>query len=184
MSDKMPLLSMKKTFFYNFFPSKAQEEACKINNTPYEVTRELVEIRDLYPAPRIDKQNPWQIKKKLTHDEIVVGMLLIPFFEMFEYILRYWSLDVGKNLVNGCNVCVDMWDVTEENVPKKYEGGRVWFRILPNDDFSLWCTELINGRRLKDGDEIGIYWDPISSSLVFKLFYPIGLSGKVQYLGP
>ncbi|TMX05248.1 hypothetical protein EJD97_000105 [Solanum chilense] len=184
MSDKRPLLSMKKTFFYNFFPSKAQEEACKINNTPYEVTRELVEIRDLYPAPIIDKQNPWQIKKKLTHDEIVVGMLLIPFFEMFQYILRYWSLDVGKSLVNGCNVCVDMWDVTEENVPKKYEGGRVWFRILPNDDFSLWCTELINGRRLKDGDEIGLYWDPICSSLVFKLLYPVGLSGKVQYLGP
>ncbi|KAG5581181.1 hypothetical protein H5410_051808 [Solanum commersonii] len=114
MSDQRPLLSMKKTNFYNFFPSKAEEEeACKINNTTYDMTRELVKIRDLYPAPRIDLQNPWQIKKKLTHDEIVVGMLMIPFFEMFEYILRYWNLDVAKSLENGCKVCVDMWDVTE-----------------------------------------------------------------------
>ncbi|KAG5581141.1 hypothetical protein H5410_051768 [Solanum commersonii] len=64
MADQRPLLSMKKTFFYNFFPSKAEEETCK----------------DLYPAPKIILQNPWQIKKKITHNEIVVGMLMIPFF--------------------------------------------------------------------------------------------------------
>ncbi|KAK4718102.1 hypothetical protein R3W88_016440 [Solanum pinnatisectum] len=140
MSDQRPLLSMKKTFFYNFFPSKAEEKACKINNTSY---------------------------------KIIVGMLIILFFEMFEYILRYWTLDVAKSLENGCSVCVDMCNVTEENVPKKYEGGSVWFRKLPNDDFSLWCIELFNYRRLGDGDEIGLYWDPRSSTLVFKLLSQI-----------
>ncbi|WMV50935.1 hypothetical protein MTR67_044320 [Solanum verrucosum] len=174
MSDQRPLVSMKKTFFYNFFPSKAEEEACKINNTPHEVTRELVEIRDLYPAPRIDLQNPWKIKKKITHDEIVVGMLMIPFFEMLEYILRYWTLDVAKSLENGCKVCVDMWDVTEENIPKKCEGGSVWFRKLFNGDFYLWSIELFKARILGDGDEIGLYWDPRSSTLVFKLLSQVG----------
>ncbi|KAK4718104.1 hypothetical protein R3W88_016442 [Solanum pinnatisectum] len=96
-------------------------------------------------------------------------MLMIPFFEMFEYILRYWTLDVAKSLEIDCNVCVDMLDVSEENVPKKYEGGSVWFRKLPNDDISFWCVELFNSRRLGDGDEIGLYWDPRSSTLVFKL---------------
>ncbi|KAG5581143.1 hypothetical protein H5410_051770 [Solanum commersonii] len=128
MADQKPLLSMKKTLLYNFFPSKVEEEVCKVNNTPHVVTRELVEIRDLYPAPKIDLQNPWQIKKKITYDEIVVGMLMIPFFEMFEYILRYWTLDMAKILENGCSVCVDMWDVTEGNVPKKYEAGSFWVR--------------------------------------------------------
>ncbi|XP_049402084.1 B3 domain-containing protein At1g10455 [Solanum stenotomum] len=174
MSDQRPLVSMKKAFFYNFFPSKAEEEACKINNTPHEVTQELVEIRDLYPAPRIDLQNPWKIKKKITHDEIVVGMLMIPFFEMVEYILRYWTLDVAKSLENGSKVCVDMWDVTEENIPKKYEGGSVWFRKLFNGDFYLWSIELFKGRILGDGDEIGLYWDPRSSTLVFKLLSQVG----------
>ncbi|XP_069146023.1 putative B3 domain-containing protein At1g51970 [Solanum lycopersicum] len=174
MSDQRPLLSLKKTFFYNFFPSKEEEEACKINNTPYQVTRKLVEIRDLYPAPRIDRQNPWQIKKKLTHDEIVVGMLIIPFFEMFEYILRYWTLGVAKSLENGCKVCVDMWDITEETIPKKYEGGSVWFKKLFYEDFSLWSIELFKDRRLGESDEIGIYWDPRSATLVFKLLSQVG----------
>ncbi|KAK4716754.1 hypothetical protein R3W88_015092 [Solanum pinnatisectum] len=174
MSEQRPLLSLKKTFFHNFFPSKAEEEACRVNNTPYVVTRELVEIRDLYPAPRIDLQNPWQIKKKITHDEIVVGMLMIPFFEMFEYILRYWTLDMAKSLEDGFSVWVDMWDVTEGNVPKKYEGGRVWIRKVYNDDFSIWCNELFNDHGLGDGDEIGLYWDPRSASLVFKLLSQVG----------
>ncbi|WMV30933.1 hypothetical protein MTR67_024318 [Solanum verrucosum] len=174
MSEHRPLLSLTKTFFHNFFPSKAEEEACTVNNTPHVVTRELVEIRDVYPAPRIDLQNPWQIRKKITHDEIVVGMLMIPFFEMFEYILRYWTLDMAKSLEDGFSVWVDMWDVTEGNVPKKYEGGRVWIRKLYNDDFSIWCNELFNDRKLGDGDEIGIYWDPRSASLVFKLLSQVG----------
>ncbi|TMX02600.1 hypothetical protein EJD97_020819 [Solanum chilense] len=114
-------------------------------------------------------QKPWQIKKNLTHDEIVVGMLIIPFFEMFKYILRYWTLDVSKSLDNGCRVCVDMWDITEENIPKKYEVGSVWFRKLFNENFSLWSIELFKGRRLGVGDKIGIYWDPRSTTLVFKL---------------
>ena len=67
-----------------------------------------MEIRDLYPAPIIDMKNPWPIKKKLTDDDIVVGVLMIPFLKMFKYILRYLTLDAAKSLENGCKVCVDM----------------------------------------------------------------------------
>ncbi|PHT81828.1 hypothetical protein T459_14843 [Capsicum annuum] len=169
MSDQKPLISMKKTFFYNFFPSKDEEEACKANNKPWVATRELVEIRDVYPAPIIDLKNPWQIKKKITRDEVVLGKVVVPFFETFEFILRYWKMGVTQSLVNGYGVCVDVWDVTEENDPKKYEGGSVFFRKLYNDDYSLSCMGLFNDRRLDVGDEIGLYWDPRSSSLMFKL---------------
>ncbi|KAL3337757.1 hypothetical protein AABB24_030071, partial [Solanum stoloniferum] len=116
-----PLLSLKKTFFYNFFPSKEEEEACKLKNTPYVVTQELIEIRDIYPPPKIDLENPWQIKIKITSYEVEAGALLIPYIETFEYILRYWTLDMAKILVNGCRVCVQVWDVTTDNAPKKYE---------------------------------------------------------------
>ncbi|KAJ8540403.1 hypothetical protein K7X08_030322 [Anisodus acutangulus] len=169
MAEKKPLVTMKKTFFYNFFPSKAEEEACEANNTPWVATRELIEIRDIYPAPKIDLENPWQIKKKITHDEIALGKLVVPFFETFEYILRYWKLDEAKSLVNGYGICVNVWDVTEENDPKKYEGGRVCFRKLYNDDYSLSCMELFNDRGLGVDDEIGLYWDPRNSSFMFKL---------------
>ncbi|WMV31034.1 hypothetical protein MTR67_024419 [Solanum verrucosum] len=65
MSDQKPLLSLKKTFFYNFFPSKDEEEACKLINTPHVVTRELIEIRDIYPLQKIDLGNPYRSRKRL-----------------------------------------------------------------------------------------------------------------------
>lgn len=63
---KRPLLSMNKTFFYNFFPSKAEEEASKVNNTPHVVTWELVEMRDLYPTPTIDWNTNVRSRKTLS----------------------------------------------------------------------------------------------------------------------
>ncbi|KAG5607225.1 hypothetical protein H5410_028717 [Solanum commersonii] len=143
MSDQKPLLSLIKTFFYNFFLSKAEEETCKLNNTPHVVTRELIEIRDTYPPPKIDLENPWKIKKKITCDKSSI-------------------LDVGcaKSLENWCNVHVDVRDVAEENIPKKYEVGSVFLRKLHNDDFYLSCIKLFNNCKLSICDEIGLYWDP------------------------
>ncbi|XP_049403672.1 uncharacterized protein LOC125867278 [Solanum stenotomum] len=169
MSDQKEFLSIKKTFFYNFFPSKEEEEACKLNNTPHVVTRELVEIRDIYPPPKIDLGNPWQIKIKITSYEVEAGALLIPYIETFEYILRYWTLDLAKILVNGCGVCVQVWDVTADSAPKKYEGERIYLWKLCNDDYALSCIELFNSSRLAVGDEIGLFWDPRSSNFMFKL---------------
>ncbi|KAG5607129.1 hypothetical protein H5410_028621 [Solanum commersonii] len=99
---------LQRPFFRDFFPSEAEEEACKVNNTPWLATRELVDIRDLYPAPKIDSENTWQIKKKITHDEIFVGMMVIPFFKTIEYILRYWTLDMAKNLFPHNTSCIVM----------------------------------------------------------------------------
>ncbi|KAG5607220.1 hypothetical protein H5410_028712 [Solanum commersonii] len=157
-------------------------EACKLNNTTHVVTRELIEIRDIYPPTKIDLKNPWQIKKKITRDEVIVGKLMIPFFETFEYILPYWALDAAKILENGCDVPADMWDVTEENMPKKYEGGSVFLRKLHNDDFYLLCIKLFNSHGLSIGDEIELYWDPRSSSLMFKLLSQVRASWKCYYL--
>ncbi|KAK4716180.1 hypothetical protein R3W88_014518 [Solanum pinnatisectum] len=169
MSHQTPLLSLKNTFFYNFFLSKAEEEACKLNNTPHVVTRELIEIRDIYPPLKINSKNPWQIKKKITRDEIILGKLVSTFCKTFEYILRYWTLDAAKSLENGYDVPIGVWDLTGENVPKKYEGESVCLKKLYNANFSLSYIKLFNDRGLGDGDEIGLYWDPRSSSLMFKL---------------
>ncbi|OIS98448.1 hypothetical protein A4A49_52997 [Nicotiana attenuata] len=170
MAEENPYqITMKKTFFYKFIPSKAEEEACKANNTQWIPTRKLIEIRDIYPAPKIDLKNPWQIKKRINRAEVVFGKIEIPFFETFEYILRYWNLSKAKSLVNGVRISVILWDVTEENDPKKYESGSIRFEMMYNDDYSLLCMPLFNDRGLRVDDEIGIYWDPRSSSFMFKL---------------
>ncbi|KAG5607086.1 hypothetical protein H5410_028578 [Solanum commersonii] len=110
-----------------------------------------------------------QIKIKITSYEVEAGALLIPYIETFEYILRYWTLDLAKILVNGCGVCVQVWDVTADSAPKKYEGERVYLWKLCNDDYALSCIELFNSSRLGVGDEIGLFWDPRSSNFMFKL---------------
>ncbi|WMV30399.1 hypothetical protein MTR67_023784 [Solanum verrucosum] len=167
--DLKPLLSLKKTFFCNFYPSKAKEEACKVNNMPYVVTRELIDIRDIYPPSKIDLKNPWQIKIKITSYEGEARGLLIPYIETFEYILRYRTLDMAKALVSGCRVRVQVRYVTTNNAPKKYKGESVYLWKLYNDDYALSCIELFNNSRLGIGDEIGLFGDPRSSNFMFKL---------------
>ncbi|PHU18019.1 hypothetical protein BC332_13714 [Capsicum chinense] len=141
--------------------------------------------KGIYPAPKIDLTNPWQITKKITQEEAVLGMVVVPFFEMFEYILRYWVLYVAKRLVKGNGVCINIWDVTEENDPKKYEAEAesVCFRMLHND-YSLSCTGLFNDHGLGVSDEIGLYWDPRSSSLMFKLLSKDHESFVIEGLSP
>lgn len=69
-------------------------------------------------------------------------------------------------VVLGHKVNVSLWDVTEENNPKKYDSN--YFEILPNDDYALVCLDLYKDRGLSVDDEIGLYWDPRSSTFVFK----------------
>lgn len=93
---------------------------------------------------------------------------------------------MDKNLAKGHGVCVDVWDVTEENGPKKYEAEAesICIRKLQNDDYSLSCTGLFNNHRLGVGDEIGLYWDPRSTSLMSKLLYKARDSSVIEGLSP
>ncbi|WMV37126.1 hypothetical protein MTR67_030511 [Solanum verrucosum] len=133
---------MKKIFFYNFLPSKAEEEACRERNTTWIVTRYLVEIRDIYPAPIIDLQNPWTIKKMITHYETVVRKLVLPFAMAFEHIFRYWTLDTIRLVTSGHRKNINLWDVTEENNPKNYQNEGILVEMLPNGDYALVCVDL------------------------------------------
>ncbi|KAK4353792.1 hypothetical protein RND71_025986 [Anisodus tanguticus] len=147
----------------------SEEEACKISNTPWLVTRRLVEIRDIYPAPVIDLQNPWQIKKVVTHYEVAVGKLMLPFADIFEHVFRYWTLDTTKFVTLGHRKHIDLWDVTKENHPKNYHNEGTYIEMLPNQDYALVCVDLFKDRGLSIDDEIGLYWDPRSSNFKFKL---------------
>ncbi|PHT34817.1 hypothetical protein CQW23_26617 [Capsicum baccatum] len=158
-----PLTTMKKTLFYKFYPSGDEEEACKAKNVPWLVRRELIEIRDTYPVPIIDLENPWKFKKKIDEYDFTQTGLLIPFLVAFEHIIRYWKLPDGKTLVNGNWWNVVLCDVTEENDLKKYDGasGRSFrFGKMWDDDYFLQCRQLFIDRGLGVGDEIGLYWDP------------------------
>ncbi|KAL3508191.1 hypothetical protein ACH5RR_033573 [Cinchona calisaya] len=160
---------MKKTFYHNFMPSKAEEEACKANNIQFQPTRVLVEIKDVYPPPVLDHHNPWKIKKTLIQYEVVTGKLVISFFNTFDHIFRYWTLAMANHVVLGHKVGVVFWDVTDQNNPKRYCSDSIYFEMLPNDDFVLACMDVFKERSLSVDDEIGLYWDLRSSTFQFKL---------------
>ncbi|XP_055808506.1 uncharacterized protein LOC129877051 [Solanum dulcamara] len=157
-------LCRKKTFSYNFIPSRTEEEE---NNTSWVVTRELKETD---PPRRIHLNNVRHMMKKITIEDLTFGELRIAFFATFEYILPYWNLELATSLVNGNMVRVGLWDVTEQNGrPNRYKGGSFTFRKLRNDDYSLSCMRLINDRGLAVGDEISLCWDPRCSKFRFSL---------------
>nr|GMD76530.1 hypothetical protein A4A49_59639 [Ipomoea batatas] len=157
---------IKKTFFYNFIPSKAEEDACKATNSPWQVSRVLVEARDVVPPAAPDPANPWQIRKALSHYEVITGKLVAPFAEAFEHVFRYWTLCMANQTVLGQKTNVIVWDVTDQNNPKRYGAA---FEILPSDDYTLACMDLFKDRSMGIEDEIGLYWDYKGSTFQFKL---------------
>ncbi|KAA8526516.1 hypothetical protein F0562_008281 [Nyssa sinensis] len=133
---------MKKIFYYNLVPSKAEEDVAKITNIPFQGNRFLVEIRDVYPPPPPDPNNPWQIRKRLTASDVVTGKLKLSHNETFDHIFRHWTLDMANYVIMGHKAPVVVWDVTDDVSPK---------------------------RLANPGDEVGLFWEMRNGAFQFKL---------------
>ncbi|KAE9457881.1 hypothetical protein C3L33_10193, partial [Rhododendron williamsianum] len=163
---------MRKTFFFNIIPSKAEEDAAKATNTQFQATRVLVEIRDLYPPPPPDPANPWVIRMRPTASDVVTGRLMLSYIETFEHIFRHWTLDMANYVLFGNKAPVFVWDLTEENNPLSYRNESVFFERGASEEFYvLGWMDLVRNRAVNGGDEIGLYWDRGSASFHFKLFH-------------
>ncbi|XAR55373.1 hypothetical protein NMG60_11035426 [Bertholletia excelsa] len=162
---------MKKTFFFNFVPTKEEEIVARERNQAYLVSRVLVEIRDVYPLPSRDYFDPWKIKKRIASTNIVSGRLMLSHSETFEHIFRYWSVDMTNYVLSGNKANVVVWDITDENNPKRYCNGGIFFEKSYNEEFYVFgWTDLARNRHVYPGDEIGLYWDIRSGSFHFSLF--------------
>lgn len=168
-----PPNSTKKTFYYNFFPTKEEEESSKARNFEWGqagVGRVMVEIRDIHPPPVVDPKNPWRIHKTLNQYEIDSGKLVLSWHDTFEHVLRYWSIGMANSIDLGLKVDVAMWDVTQENYPRIYDQFHgAYLQMGERDDFYLACMALMKDRNLKVYDEISLYWDSNKSRFMFKL---------------
>ncbi|WCJ40262.1 hypothetical protein M5689_021192 [Euphorbia peplus] len=162
---------MRKTFFYNFFPSKAEEEAEAARNAHHQVTRSLIEIRDWNSGHRFDPTNPWQIRRVVTRNEIAMGEITLSHEEMLEYVLRSWKLESANHVVQGNKCMVVLMDYTEENMPKTYPNSYVKAGGTNNECYVVGLADVFRGRVISAGDEIGLFWDmrPTSFGFCFKL---------------
>ncbi|PQP94413.1 B3 domain-containing protein [Prunus yedoensis var. nudiflora] len=159
--------SMKKTFYYNFFPTKAeeQEEAKKGGSSSGEkqISRVLIEMHDFpdnQPPLLLKHTDPRRIIKAVSVSEIQMGILFFSFSETFEHIFRHWTLDEVNLVQSGYNKFhVLVKDVTDHE-ETEYRSDRIFFQRLQNDEFYiLGCLDVIRNRYLSAGDEIGLAWE-------------------------
>ena len=162
---------MKKTYYYTFIQTKAEEDAAKPNGAIFPEGRVLEEIRDLYPVPVKDPLNPWQIKKAATTADIITGKLLLLHNDVFEYIFRYWSLEMCSCVVAGHKVYTVIWDLTDKSGLIRYNNENIYLEKGPQDTFLLGWMDLVRKANINPGDEIGLYWDNRSGTFQFKVLH-------------
>lgn len=160
---------MKKTFYYKFIPTKAEEEIAKSSNTPFQVTRELVEIRDLHAAPVIDPMNPWQIKRVVTNADIITGKIVLSHHEVFEYIFRYWTLEMCNHVLSGNKFYAVIWDISDEKSPVRYHNKNIYLEQGPQDTYALGWMDVARKASINPNDEVGIFWQSRTETFQFKV---------------
>ncbi|GKV42341.1 hypothetical protein SLE2022_014570 [Rubroshorea leprosula] len=156
---------MKKTFYYNFLPTKAEEDAAAARNVPHLVTRTLVEIRDLdhRSIPVVDPNNPWlRIRKTITGGDVFIGKISLSEQEMLD-LLRPCTLYKANSILAGERSCV-LYDNTEAE--NRYH---IYVERGPQNSYTLRCLDLMRHRNLVPGDEVGMFWDVNKDGFRFKI---------------
>lgn len=149
---------MRKFFFYNFLPTKPEEETYTARGVRHTVTRTLTEIRDVDLEPEIDPNDPWQIKKSVTTAEIKHGTLTLSQEQAFNHIFRYWPLEICDNVVTRGNMFrVVITDHTNKGEPKRYDGPNIFLEPWPNKTYVLGWMVAVEDLLVNPMDEIGLY---------------------------
>ncbi|KAL3726270.1 hypothetical protein ACJRO7_031197 [Eucalyptus globulus] len=104
---------MAKIWFYNFIPTKAEEEAAKAQTMHYQVTRILVEINDIGPGQFLaDPNYPWLIRKAVGSSEIMTEKLMLSHNDIFHHTYLLGWLDIVQNRVfNSGDEVGLLWDI-------------------------------------------------------------------------
>ena len=110
--------------------------------------------------------DPWVIRKRITFSDInvVKSRLLLPKYLVEKHILRQWEASIENIKNNGVRVAV--WDCDTDCEHQ------LLFKQWGNGSpvlFGNWIMGFVRRRDLKEGDEIGLYWDQSSSRFSFCL---------------
>lgn len=147
---------MRKTYYHDFFPSKAKEAGGPSDNT----SPTVIEIRDMHPLQPLDVKNPWQIKKTVTISDIVEQKLELSHADVFDHIFRSWPLSkVNLFLRDNKKVHLAVFDYSD-----LYE---LLLEKGPNDTYFLEWADMVRIRGINPGDEIGLLWNSQYEILCF-----------------
>ena len=111
--------------------------------------------------------DPWVIKKKITFSDIngEKSRLLLPKDLVKRHILPQWDARSIENTKNGIQVSVWDFDTKSEH--------QLLFKEWPSNGsfvfIERWIMGFVRRRGLKQGDDIGLYWDQSNSRFTFSL---------------
>lgn len=168
--DTKHSITMTKTWYYNFIPTKAEEEAAKVQNMHYQVTRTLVEINDISPVQLpVDPNYPWLIRKAVGSGELRTGKLMLSHNDTFDHVFRYWTLEMCNHVVMGGRYLVTLVDFTDEKSPRAYQSEHTFLERGLNETYLLGWLDIVQSRIFNAGDEVGLLWDIRAQVFHFKL---------------
>ncbi|KAL9670371.1 hypothetical protein QQ045_007922 [Rhodiola kirilowii] len=166
--------SVKKTIFYNFFPSKMVEATCNETHLPFQWSEQLIEIRDVQSQPGLAFLG---IRRILTDSEVHEGKIHLTHHVAFEHVFRLLSMYETSIVVfgNGTGIFLTLWDFTGYD---SYENlmfdstlrHQALFQKCPDGHYSLEISELIVMRRIRPGDEFLLIYRQELSAFTFKLW--------------
>ncbi|GKU88922.1 hypothetical protein SLEP1_g3131 [Rubroshorea leprosula] len=110
----------------------------------------------------------WSIKKTLGSSDIGhASRLIVASEDVHKHILPYWDVSVCGHLMNNGSVSVCVRDLdTESEIELRFK------RWLSSGCYVLnknWVTGFVKRRELKQGDEIGLFWDKGNSRFNFSV---------------
>ncbi|KAL7183042.1 hypothetical protein ACSBR1_041681 [Camellia fascicularis] len=114
-------------------------------------------------------EDPWKIKKTLTSGDVNEHLcrLLLPAGAVDKHIMAVWGGERVEHVNNMRGERVVVWDYNtgseHELVFKKWHTSKS-FVLVDN-----WVTRFVRRRELRDGDEIGLFWDASNSRFDFRV---------------
>ncbi|KAL7165384.1 hypothetical protein ACSBR2_041132 [Camellia fascicularis] len=114
-------------------------------------------------------EDPWKIKKTLTSSNVMnifVGSCCLR-GAVDKHIMAVWGGERVEHVNNMRGERVVVWDYDtgseHELVFKKWHTSKS-FVLVDN-----WVTRFVRRRELRDGDEIGLFWDASNSRFGFRV---------------
>ncbi|CAL5445064.1 unnamed protein product [Camellia sinensis] len=114
-------------------------------------------------------EDPWKIKKTLTSSDVNEHLcrLLLPAEAVHKHITVEWGGERVEQVEDMVGERVVVWDYDtgseHELVFKRWRTSRS-FVLVDN-----WVTWFVRRRELRDGDEIGLFWDASNSRFGFRV---------------
>jgi hypothetical protein len=106
---------------------------------------------------RLCDQDPWKIKKKVTESDLGhLSRLLVRASLVKKHVLPFLGSDCGRE-VESKGIQVRVWD--NDTKSKHHLVFKHWRTSKSYVFIGMWNQDFVIRRELKQGDEIGLYWD-------------------------